>query len=223
MEASESSAPNNLTDTIGEFNGVNYKIDHRDTNALLCITLQPNVSFYAQPGAMVAMSSEVTINGKFNFSFTELLTGGEMAQTTFTGPGEVLLSLSNCGNIVPIQLDGKTQWNIDRNAFLAMTAGIVKETKFQGFSKGMYSGENLFVDCISGVGIIFVKSSCAIVQRHLKQGEQWIVNNGHLVAWNCPYSIEKIGFSLMSGIRNVEAFVYRFAGPGTVFIRVNTK
>ncbi|CAF4053595.1 unnamed protein product [Rotaria sp. Silwood1] len=223
MEASQSSAVNNLADTIGEFNGVSYKIDHRGTDALLCVTLQPKVSFYAQPGAMAAMSPEMTVKGKFNFSFTELLTRGEMVQTTFTGPGEVLLSLSKCGDIVPIQLDGQTQWNIDRNAFLAMTDGVVKETKFQGFSKGMYSGENLFVDCISGVGIIFVKSSCTIVQHHLKQNEQWIVNNGHLVAWNCPYSIEQIGSSLMSGMHSVEAFVYKFTGPGTVFIRVNTK
>ncbi|CAF5031276.1 unnamed protein product, partial [Rotaria sp. Silwood1] len=94
MEASQSSAVNNLADTIGEFNGVSYKIDHRGTDALLCVTLQPKVSFYAQPGAMAAMSPEMTVKGKFNFSFTELLTRGEMVQTTFTGPGEVLLSLS---------------------------------------------------------------------------------------------------------------------------------
>ena len=49
----------------------------------------------------------------------------------------------------------------------------------------MFSGEGFFVNRISGVGILFVTSLGAIVQRSLKQGEQWIVDNGHLVAWNC--------------------------------------
>ena len=86
------SSLNSLADTVGQFNGGYYKIDHRDTNALLSITLQPNAPFYAQPGAMVAMSPEVTLKGKFKFSFKKMFTGGDMAISTYTGPGEVLLA-----------------------------------------------------------------------------------------------------------------------------------
>ena len=92
MAAAQAPPTNSLADTIGQFNGGFYKVDHRDTNALLSVTLQPNVPFYAQPGAMVAMSPEITLKGKFKFSFKKMLTGGEMAQSTFTGPGEVLLA-----------------------------------------------------------------------------------------------------------------------------------
>ncbi|CAF4346881.1 unnamed protein product, partial [Rotaria sordida] len=69
-------ASGSLADVVGQFNGGYYKIDHRDTNALLSVTLQPNTPFYAQPGAMVAMSPEVTLKGKFKFSFKKMLTGG---------------------------------------------------------------------------------------------------------------------------------------------------
>jgi uncharacterized protein (AIM24 family) len=102
-----------------------------------------------------------------------------------------------------------------------MTEGVVKETKSQGFGKAMFSGEGLFVHRVSGTGIIFVSSLGAIVQRQLRQGEQWIVDNGHLVAWNCPYAIERSGGGLMSGMHAGEGLVCRFTGPGTVFIQVS--
>ena len=81
-----------LSDLTGQFNGGYYKIDHRDTNALLSITLAANAPLYAQPGAMVSMSPDVTLKGKFKFSFKKLFTGGEMSHSTFTGPGEVMLA-----------------------------------------------------------------------------------------------------------------------------------
>ncbi len=127
------------------------------------------------------------------------------------------------GDIVPIQLDGNTQWSVGKDSFLAMTHGVVKETKSQGLGKAMFSGEGLFVHRISGTGIIFVTSLGAIVQRQLRQGEQWIVDNGHLVAWNCSYSIERTGGGIMSSIHAGEGLVCRFTGPGTVFIQVNKR
>ncbi len=136
-------------------------------------------------------------------------------------PNQSLFFFFVRGDIVPIQLDGQVQWNIGKGGFLAMTHGVVKETKSQGLGKAMFSGEGLFVHRVSGVGIIFVTSLGAIVQRQLKQGEQWIVDNGHLVAWNCPYSIERTGGGIISGMHAGEGLVCRFTGPGTVFIQVN--
>jgi uncharacterized protein (AIM24 family) len=92
MTASPQLPLGSLADMTGQFNGGYYNIDHRDTNTLLTVTLSANASFYAQPGAMVAMSPQVTLKGKFKFSFKKMLTGGEMSQSTFTGPGEVLLA-----------------------------------------------------------------------------------------------------------------------------------
>ncbi|CAF4217107.1 unnamed protein product [Rotaria sp. Silwood2] len=217
--ASQKMSLGSLADVTGEFNGGSYKIDHRDTNALLSVALSANTPFYAQPGAMVAMSPEVTLKGKFKFSFKKMFTGGEMSQSTFTGPGEVLLAPPIWGDIVPIQLDGSIEWNVGRGGFLAMTDGVVKETKSQGFGKGLFSGEGFFINRVSGVGVFFVTSLGAIVQRNLKQGEQWIVDNGHLVAWTCPYTIERSGGSFISGMHANEGLVCRFTGPGTILIQ----
>lgn len=127
------------------------------------------------------------------------------------------------GDIFSIQLDGRTEWNVCRDGLLAMTHDVVSETKRQGFRKALISGEGLFVLRVSGVGIMFVTSLGAIVRRDLRHGEQWIVDNGHLVAWNCPYSIERTGGSILSGIYSSEGFVCRFTGPGTVLIQVNER
>jgi hypothetical protein len=81
-----------LSDLTGEFPGGYYKIDHRDTNTLLSVTLVPNGQLYAQPGAMVAMSPEVRLKGKLKFSFKKMLTGSEMTHSAYTGPGEILLA-----------------------------------------------------------------------------------------------------------------------------------
>ena len=121
---------------------------------------------------------------------------------------------------MPIYLDGKAEWNVGKGGTLAQTEGVVKERKSQGFSKGLFSGEGLFIDHVSGTGIIFVTSLGAITRQDLREGEQWIVDNGHLVAWNCPYSMERSGGGIISGMRAGEGLVCRFTGPGTIFLQV---
>lgn len=54
------------------------------------------------------------------------------------------------------------------------------------------SGEGFFVSEISGQGTLWVQAIGAIVQRHLRPGEEWIVDNGHLVAWSAQYKVETI-------------------------------
>lgn len=60
-----------------------------------------------------------------------------MSESTFTGPGEVLLAPETWGDIVPIRLDGQTGWSVGKDAFLACTTGVVRSTKSQGFGKAL--------------------------------------------------------------------------------------
>jgi uncharacterized protein (AIM24 family) len=92
MATSQQAPLGSVADMTGQFNGGSYKIDHRDTNTILSVTLSTNALFYAQPGAMVAMGPQVTLKGKFKFSFKKMFTGGEMSQATYTGPGEILFA-----------------------------------------------------------------------------------------------------------------------------------
>ncbi len=53
-----------ITDTTGNFEGVQYRIDHRDSNSLLSLRLQPEYVVKGKPGSMVAMDASVKIRGK---------------------------------------------------------------------------------------------------------------------------------------------------------------
>lgn len=116
---------------------------------------------------MVAMTPTITLKGSVKFSFKKLIAGGEMAQSTYTGPGELLLAPAALGDIVPIRLDGQQTWSVGRDAFLASSQGVVKDYKSQGFGKAMFSGEGLFVYKISGQGVLFVTSLGAIIQKNV--------------------------------------------------------
>lgn len=116
-------------------------------------------------GAMIAMSPTVTLKGTVKFSMKKLIAGGEMAHSTFTGPGELLLAPASLGDITNIKLSGDDQWSVGRDAFLACTQGIVKEYKRQGIGKAMFSGEGLFVYKMSGNGLLWITSLGAIIRK----------------------------------------------------------
>jgi uncharacterized protein (AIM24 family) len=114
---------------------------------------------------MIAMSPTMTLKGAVKFSMKKLLAGGEIAHSTFTGPGELLLGPPFLGDITNVRLTGSEEWNVGKDAFLACTQGVVKDYKRQGLGKAMFSGEGLFVYKISGVGIMWIASFGAIIRK----------------------------------------------------------
>ena len=56
----------------------------------------------------------------------------------------------------------------------------------------------------------------------LVEGEKYIIDNGHLVAWNCKYVMERVASGgIISGISSGEGLVCKFSGPGTVFMQTS--
>lgn len=171
---------------------------------------------------MVHMAGTVQLAGKIKFSMKKLLTGGEMSESTFTGPGKVVLGPTLFGDIIPLTIDGSRRWVIGKDAFLASTATVTKDAKAQGFSKAMFSGEDLFVYTLGGQGQAWLTSFGAVDRIELRPGEQHIVDNGHLVAWSCDYRVERMGGS-MNALKSGEGLVCRFTGPGEIFIQTRNK
>ncbi|KAE8452887.1 hypothetical protein EG329_013159 [Mollisiaceae sp. DMI_Dod_QoI] len=207
-------------DDVGTFNGGSYRISHRDTNSILTLQLAMGCPLTVKPGAMIAMTPTVTLKGTVKFSIKKLIASGEMAHSTFTGPGELLLAPASLGDITNIRLSGDDQWSVGRDAFLACTQGVIKEYKRQGIGKAMFSGEGLFVYKISGNGLLWITSLGAIIRKDLADGERYIVDNGHLVAWNTKYILERVASGgIISGLSSGEGLVCKFTGPGTIFMQ----
>jgi uncharacterized protein (AIM24 family) len=54
----------------------------------------------------------------------------------------------------------------------------------------------------------------------LQEGEDYFIDNGHLVAWNCKYKIERVASGgIMSNFSAGEGLACRFSGPGTVYLQ----
>ncbi|KZT72221.1 DUF124-domain-containing protein [Daedalea quercina L-15889] len=207
----------------GVFEGMQFKVDNRDSNTLLYMRLQPGYEVLAKPGALVSMEAGVQVKGKVNFSWKKLLTGGELTFVHFFGPGEVVVAPETWGDVAQIQLDGSSSWHFRKHAFLACTPGIQMTTEAQGLGKALFSGSGLFVGAAHGAGMLFVHGLGGIIARELQPDEQWIVDNNHPVAWNCQYSVERIqAGGIISTLQTDEGAVCRFTGPGTVYIQSRT-
>ncbi|EGY18353.1 DUF124 domain-containing protein [Verticillium dahliae VdLs.17] len=152
-------------DDVGTFNGGSYRISHRDSNTILTIQLAVGCPLKAKPGTMIAMSPTVTLRGQLKFSMKKLVAGAELAQSTFTGPGEVLLAPAMLGDLTSIRLTGKEFWSVGQDAYVASTQGVICDYKRQGLGKAIFSGEGLFVYKISGTGLLWITSFGAIIRK----------------------------------------------------------
>ncbi|RBR25263.1 uncharacterized protein FIESC28_01872 [Fusarium coffeatum] len=203
----------------GAFQGGSFNIAHRDTNAILNIDLQPGTTVRSKSGAMIHMSGTVELSGKSKFSFGKLFTGGNLYESLYAGPGRVALGPTLFGDIITLPVDGRTSWTIGRDAFLASTSEVTKKRETQGIGKALFSGEDLFVFRVEGQGIMWLTSFGAVDRLDLQPGEEHVVDNGHLVAWNCNYAIEKAGGGAMTSLKTGEGLVCRFTGPGSVYVQ----
>ena len=111
---------------------------------------------------MIHMSGTIQLTGKINFSMRKMFTGGQMAESAYGGHGKVALAPTLFGDIVTLSLDPSSHWLIGRDAYLASTEGVQKETKTQGFGKALFSGEDLFVYRLMGQGLIWLTSYGAV-------------------------------------------------------------
>ena len=123
----------------------------------------------SKPGAMIHMQPSVTLQGKIKVSMKKLFTGGEMAESIYTGPGRVSLAPTLFGDIVALQIDPSSKWKVGKDAFLASTGGLEKSSKSQGLGKAFFSGEDLFVHQFTGTGVVWLTSYGAIEPIHVSQ------------------------------------------------------
>ena len=80
----------------------------------------------------------------------------------------------------------------------------------------------MFLLQISGAGLLLVSSFGAIHRRTLRPGEQYVVDTGHLVAWegHMQYNIRKAAKSgYLRSFLSGEGMVAEFTGPGEILIQ----
>jgi len=118
-------------------------------------------------------------------------------------------------------MDGSVPYILQKDGFFAGSEGLEITTKMQNLARGIFSGEGFFVIRVSGRGTLFVSSYGAIHPFDLSEGEEIVIDNGHLVAWpeSMNYTIEKASSGWVSSFTSGEGLVCRFRGPGRVLIQ----
>lgn len=209
---------------------MDYKILYPEAFPIVQIEMQKGETLQAESDAMVAMSPTIDVEGKASGGFMgglmrKVLTGESFFLQHLTanrGPGRVLIGHPLPGGIHPVELDGSHGLTVQKGGFLAATPGVEIDTKAQNLTKGLFSGEGIFVLNISGRGTVFVSSYGAIHPIEVPAGQEVIIDNGHLVAWpsTMNYEIEKASSGgFLSSLKSGEGLVCRFKGPGTVLIQ----
>ena len=214
-------------DSRGHGRGYDYEVLHQPSFSLAVLRLQAEQAIQAESGAMVSMSANVELQSQMKGGFLGAIkraAGGESAFiSTFTargGPGEVTLAPGAPGDIAAIELTGPPFF-VQSSSYLGGDASLTVDTKWGG-AKSFFSGEGLFVLMVQGQGLLLVSSFGAIHRKRLQAGERYVVDTGHLVAWegHMPYNLRKAaksGFfrSFLSG----EGMVAEFVGPGEILIQ----
>ena len=202
-----------------------HELLYKPVFAAARVMLDPGDAIRAESGAMVSMSPTITIESKatggLGKALGRLLGGESFFQTTFTathGPGEVILAPSALGDIIQLDVTGNG-WMVTSGCYLASDIGIQTETKMSG--KAFFGGEGMFLLRASGAGQMLVASFGAIHAVQLMPGQQYVVDTGHIVAFNetMNYQVRTAAKGLMSSLTSGEGFVAEFMGPGILYLQ----
>ena len=229
VEASSPAQPGTINldmDGEGAGSGYSYHIEHQPAFSLAILNLQPEQSIMAEAGAMVSMSANVELQSQMKGGLLGALkraAGGESAfVSTFTargGPGEVTLAPGAPGDIAAIELNNQSFF-VQSSSYLAGDASLTVDTKWGG-AKSFFGGEGLFVLLVQGQGLLLVSSFGAIHRKVLQPGERYVVDTGHLVAWEgtTQYTLRKAAAGFFRSMVSGEGIVAEFTGPGEILIQ----
>jgi len=213
-------------DSRGQGSGFRYEVLHQTSFSLAVVQLQAEQSIQAEAGAMVSMSANVELQSQMKgglFGAIKRAAGGESAfVSTFTargGPGEVTFAPGTPGDIAAIELGGQSFF-VQSSSYLAGDSTLTVDTRWGG-ARSFFSGEGLFVLMVQGRGLLLVSSFGAIHRKKLGPGERYIVDTGHLVAWEgtTQYTLRKAATGFFRSMMSGEGIVAEFQGPGELLIQ----
>ncbi|GEM_PF-220576 len=208
--------------------GLRYELLYPDAYSMLKVYLENGQSIKAESDAMISMSSTVSVEGKLEGGIFggigRMLAGENFFFQTLSakrGPGEVLLAQAMPGDIQAIELNGSQSYVVQKDGFLAGTPDLQISTKMQNLMDGLFSGEGFFILKVSGRGTLFVSSYGAIHPIDIPSGQDFIIDNNHLVAWpdGMNFQMQKASSGWISSFTSGEMLVCRFRGPGRVLIQ----
>ncbi len=197
-----------------------FNIEHKPDYSFLTVQIPSGRTLKVEASAMATMDTNILMKTKFKGGLGRFMTGESIFINEFTaqnGAGEMCIAPAAPGDMEHLYLNNETVY-LQNSAFVASDPAITVETKWQGFTKGFFSGENLFLIKVSGMGDLWFNSYGGIMAIDVK--DAYVVDTGHIVAFTegLDYKVSRIG-GYKSLFLSGEGFVCRFSGQGRVWIQ----
>ncbi|MCG2786108.1 MAG: TIGR00266 family protein [Anaerolineae bacterium] len=204
-------------------------LQYRPSYSLAVVKLGPNERIRAESGAMVSMSTSVALEtkaegGLFKSLGRALLGGESFFQNSYQAGaegGEVTLAPELPGDITQIEISDNNHLMIQSGSYLASEIGIELNAKIS--MKAFLSAEGISMLEASGQGKVLVSSYGAIFERELKDGEKYIVDTTHLVAFDASINVTpRTAGGIKSTLLSGEGLVIEMTGPGRAYIQTRS-
>ena len=192
-----------------------YEIKGAPFPAVIC-TLNDGEQMITEGGGMSWMSPnmvmETTTNGGLGKAIGRMFSGDKMFQNRYT-----------CrGGIRAIEIHPGQEIICQKSAFLASTPGVNMSVYFKkSLSGGLFGGEGFIMQKFDGEGIVFIELDGSVVEYNLAQGQQLVLDTGHLAMMDATC---KMDVQTVSGVKNVlfggeGLFNTVITGPGKVLVQ----
>jgi uncharacterized protein (TIGR00266 family) len=220
-EVSPSAVPAVATQTdITSPSGYSFRIEGQPDYAFLTVTIPANETLKVEASAMATMDTHLVMKTKFRGGLGRFVTGESIFRNEFTaqsGPAEIGIAPGAPGDLRHVYLKDETIF-LQNSAYVASTDGVDIATKWQGLTRGFFSGESFFLIRAQGRGDLWFSSYGGIIEIDI-DGD-YVVDTGNIVAFTdgLEYSITKLG-SYKSLFFSGEGLVCRFKGQGKVWIQ----
>lgn len=201
---------------------MNYELLCQGDSRLLRVKSEKaNEIIKVEAGSMVGMTPNFknkTTTGGGVLKMLGRSLNGESAiiqEYTSQGEGEILIAPTWSGDIIAIEMNGNTSYKLGTGAFLACTKDVNLDTKANKLKGLIGTSEGLLSVVASGHGTLFINSCGSTHEINLADGEEYIVDSGHLIIWDSALKVE----TKFAGLLNSEGFVSKFTGPGKIIIQ----
>jgi uncharacterized protein (TIGR00266 family) len=200
--------------------GMDFSLECNPDFGFLTVQLPSNKKIKVEAAAMASMDTNLVMKTKLKGGFSRFLSGESLFINEFTaqnGSGQIQIAPACPGDIKHVYLENETIY-LQNTAFLASDESVKVESKWQGLTKGFFSGESFFLIRCSGTGDLWFNSYGGIIEIDVTDG--YVVDTSHVVAFTegLDYSVKSVG-GYKSLFFSGEGLVCKFTGQGKVWIQ----
>ncbi len=200
-----------------------------DTLPVVICQVEEGETMITEGGGMAWMSPnmdmETSTNGGIGKAFGRMFSGDTFFQNRYTakgGPGMIAFASCFPGSIKAFEIAPGQEMIVQKSAFLASERTVELSVHFRKkLSSGLFGGEGFILQKLSGNGTVFTEFDGHVVEYELKEGQQIVIDTGHLAAMSASCQME---IRSVPGMKNMlfggeGLFNTVVTGPGHVWLQ----